>query len=193
MEDLSLRPPNLQPTQVSSAPSLPPPIDSSWSAHLSSWGLRSAGCPSSDRPWSFSLCVGLMREFLPLGLVSRFWFCMWIRYYCFEWASRPLHLCWRITEIVFLFKRFVWISRGYSLSRRIRYLEERWAYFFSFGQYHSSESMGMHSWHTTPSGLPATALCMWGSTLANVALFALFFPAVSIYPLIPHQPFSYSF
>lgn len=29
-------------------------------------------------------------------------------------------------------------------------------------------------------GLPSTALCLWGSSLANAALFALFYPAVSI-------------
>ena len=29
-------------------------------------------------------------------------------------------------------------------------------------------------------GLPSTALCMWGSTLANAAIFALIFPAVRI-------------
>ena len=34
---------------------------------------------------------------------------------------------------MFLFVRFVWIARGLSLSRRIRHLEERWAYYFAFG------------------------------------------------------------
>lgn len=29
-------------------------------------------------------------------------------------------------------------------------------------------------------GLPSTALCMWGSSLANAALFALIFPAVGL-------------
>lgn len=29
--------------------------------------------------------------------------------------------------------RFIWIARGYSLSRRLRHLEERWAYYFAFG------------------------------------------------------------
>src|ERR1700722_6263887 len=27
----------------------------------------------------------------------------------------------------------MWILQGWSLSRRVRYLEERWAYFFAFG------------------------------------------------------------
>ena len=31
--------------------------------------------------------------------------------------------------------RFVWIARGLSLSRRIRHLEERWAYYFAFGEF----------------------------------------------------------
>ncbi|EKM55925.1 uncharacterized protein PHACADRAFT_174086 [Phanerochaete carnosa HHB-10118-sp] len=60
---------------------------------------------------------------------------------------------------------FIWIARGYSLSRRMRYLEERWAYYFAFG-------------------LPPTALCMFGSTLANAAIFALIFPA----PGDPYNP-----
>lgn len=55
--------------------------------------------------------------------------------------------------------RFVWIARGLSLSKRVRYLEERWPYFFAFG-------------------FPSAALCTWGSGLANAALFALLFPAV---------------
>ncbi|PPQ79848.1 hypothetical protein CVT26_012599, partial [Gymnopilus dilepis] len=76
-----------------------------------------------------------------LGPVAGFMFLCWVdAYYCFE---------------------FVWISRGLSLSSRIRYLEERWAYFFAFG-------------------LPSAALCTWGSTLANAALFALIFPAYII-------------
>ena len=29
-------------------------------------------------------------------------------------------------------------------------------------------------------GLPSAIICMWGSTLANAALFALIFPSVSI-------------
>lgn len=59
--------------------------------------------------------------------------------------------------------RFVWIARGLSLSGRVRYLEERWPYFFAFG-------------------LPSAAICTWGSGLANAALFALLFPAVRTMP-----------
>ncbi len=29
-------------------------------------------------------------------------------------------------------------------------------------------------------GLPSAVICMWGSTFANAALFALIFPSVSI-------------
>lgn len=36
-------------------------------------------------------------------------------------------------------------------------------------------------------GLPSTALCMWGSTIANVAAFALIFPAVSLKTKIFHN------
>ena len=38
------------------------------------------------------------------------------------------------------------------------------------------------------AGLPSTALCMWGSALANVASFALIFPAVRFFS--PHPFFS---
>ncbi|KAH9930913.1 etoposide-induced protein 2.4-domain-containing protein [Fomitopsis serialis] len=70
----------------------------------------------------------------------------------------------------------VWITRGLSLSRRVRHLEERWAYYWAFG-------------------LPSTALCMWGSSLANAALFALVFPAVLHHhgharPSVPLDPYN---
>jgi len=83
----------------------------------------------------------------------------------------------RITALSF-FKRFLWVARGLSLSRRIRYLEERWIYYLAFG-------------------LPSAVLCMWGSTLANAALFALIFPSYIIMathahpvPLDPYNPSS---
>ncbi|TFY74782.1 hypothetical protein EWM64_g9230 [Hericium alpestre] len=70
---------------------------------------------------------------------------------------------------------FIWIARGLSLSRRVRHLEERWAYYFMFG-------------------LPSATLCMWGSTLANAALFALVFPAYIIMAMhahpVPHDPYN---
>ncbi|KAH9932148.1 etoposide-induced protein 2.4-domain-containing protein [Amylocystis lapponica] len=81
--------------------------------------------------------------------------------------------CW--VDAYYSFE-FVWIARGLSLARRVRHLEERWAYYFAFG-------------------LPSAALCMWGSSLANAALFALFFPAYIIMamharplPLDPYNP-----
>ncbi|KAF7338425.1 hypothetical protein MVEN_02068300 [Mycena venus] len=74
-----------------------------------------------------------------VGPVASFIFLCWIdAYYCFE---------------------FVWISRGLSLSGRVRHLEERWAYYLAFG-------------------FPAASLCIWGSSLANAAIFALIFPLV---------------
>ncbi|KAI9570427.1 etoposide-induced protein 2.4-domain-containing protein [Boletus coccyginus] len=70
---------------------------------------------------------------------------------------------------------FVWIARGLSLSKRVRYLEERWPYFFAFG-------------------FPSAALCTWGSGLANAALFALLFPAYIIMAMhaqpVPQDPFN---
>jgi hypothetical protein len=30
-------------------------------------------------------------------------------------------------------ERFIWIARGLSLAKRIKHLEERWAYYFGFG------------------------------------------------------------
>jgi len=52
-----------------------------------------------------------------------------------------------------------------SLSARVRYLEERWAYFLLFG-------------------MPSTALCLIGNSLANAALFGLTFPAVRLFQII---------
>jgi len=70
--------------------------------------------------------------------------------------------------------RYIWQARGMSLSARVRYLEERWAYFLLFG-------------------MPSTALCLLGNSLANAALFGLTFPAVRWFqatlfvPLIEHR------
>ncbi|KAH9857635.1 etoposide-induced protein 2.4-domain-containing protein [Lenzites betulinus] len=104
-----------------------------------------------------SVVVSFALGYIPyVGPPAGFVFLCWIdSYYCFE---------------------FIWIARGFSLSRRVRLLEERWAYCLAFG-------------------LPPTALCMWGSSLANVALFALVFPAyiiMAVYarplPLDPYNP-----
>ncbi|KZT74136.1 hypothetical protein DAEQUDRAFT_661252 [Daedalea quercina L-15889] len=104
-----------------------------------------------------SLALSLALARVPgVGPPAGFAFFCWVdAYYCFE---------------------HVWISRGLSLSRRVRHLEERWAYYWAFG-------------------LPSTALCMWGSSLANAALFALVFPAYIIMamharpvPLDPYNP-----
>ncbi|KAH8108159.1 etoposide-induced protein 2.4-domain-containing protein [Cristinia sonorae] len=104
-----------------------------------------------------SVVVSFSLGYIPLaGPVASFIFLCWVdAYYCFE---------------------FIWITRGHSLSRRLRHLEERWAYYLGFG-------------------LPTTALCMWGSTLANAAVFALVFPSYIIMamharpePLDPYNP-----
>ncbi|KAI0003350.1 etoposide-induced protein 2.4-domain-containing protein [Russula compacta] len=80
------------------------------------------------------------------GVIETVFFCWVDAYYCFE---------------------FIWIARGWLLSRRIRYLEERWVYHLAFG-------------------LPSTIICMWGGTLANAALFALIFPYYIIMAMHAH-------
>ncbi|TBU29045.1 etoposide-induced protein 2.4-domain-containing protein [Dichomitus squalens] len=106
-----------------------------------------------------SVVLSFALSYVPyVGPPAGFAFLCWVdAYYCFE---------------------FIWIARGLSLSRRVRHLEERWAYYFAFG-------------------LPSAALCTWGSSLANAALFALFFPAYIIMamyakpvPLDPYDPTS---
>ncbi|KAG8217887.1 EI24-domain-containing protein [Butyriboletus roseoflavus] len=103
-----------------------------------------------------SVIVSFALGTIPYGgpLIS-FAFMCWIdAYYCFE---------------------FIWIARGLSLSSRVRYLEERWPYFFAFG-------------------FPSAAICTWGSGLANAALFALLFPAYIIMAMyarpVPQDPFN---
>ncbi|EGO20993.1 hypothetical protein SERLADRAFT_452135 [Serpula lacrymans var. lacrymans S7.9] len=90
-----------------------------------------------------------------LGQFASFAFMCWVdAYYCFE---------------------FIWVARGLSLSRRVRHLEERWAFYFAFG-------------------LPSAAICTWGSGLANAALFALMFPAFIIMAMharpVPQDPYN---
>ena len=86
--------------------------------------------------------------------------------------------------------RFVWIARGLSLSKRIRHLEERWAYYFAFGLFILFSGMNFIL-DIFLTGLPSTVLCNWGSSLANVAFFALLFPFVRIqffHSCISHPP-----
>jgi len=84
-----------------------------------------------------------------------FAFLCWINaYYCFE---------------------FTWVARGMVLSQRVRYLEERWAYYFAFG-------------------LPSASLCAFAPGLGGAALFALLLPfyiikATNAQP-IPKDPYS---
>ncbi|KAI0060794.1 hypothetical protein BV25DRAFT_1992601 [Artomyces pyxidatus] len=81
-------------------------------------------------------------------------------------------LCW--VDAYYCFE-FIWIARGLSLSRRVRHLEERWIYYFAFG-------------------FPSAALCMWSSTLASAALFALLFPSYIIMAMhsqpVPYDPYA---
>jgi len=81
-------------------------------------------------------------------------------------------LCW--LDSYYLFE-FVWVARGMSLSRRIRYLEERWAYYLAFG-------------------LPSAALCTLGTGLANAAIFALVFPLYVVMAMhaqpVPFDPYN---
>ncbi|KAJ7582839.1 etoposide-induced protein 2.4-domain-containing protein [Mycena floridula] len=83
-----------------------------------------------------------------------------------------LFVCW--IDSYYLFE-FVWVARGMSLSRRIRHLEERWAYYLAFG-------------------FPSSVLCNWGSPLANAAIFALVYPLFIIMALhakpVPFDPYS---
>ncbi|KAJ1309684.1 hypothetical protein OPQ81_006448 [Rhizoctonia solani] len=103
------------------------------------------------------MVISLALSYVPIiGSTAAFIFVCWIdAFYCFE---------------------FMWIARGMRLSERVRYEEERWAYFLAFG-------------------LPSTALCMSGSSLANAAVFALVYPAYIIMAMYanpkpdnPYQP-----
>ncbi|KAF8515882.1 etoposide-induced protein 2.4-domain-containing protein [Gautieria morchelliformis] len=76
-------------------------------------------------------------------------------------------LCW--------VNAFTWVAQGLSLAQRVRFLEERWAYYFSFG-------------------LPSATLCAFFPGLAGVALFALLLPyyiihATNAHP-VPKNPYS---
>ncbi|KIJ44175.1 hypothetical protein M422DRAFT_168965 [Sphaerobolus stellatus SS14] len=90
-----------------------------------------------------------------VGRFLSFMFLCWVNaYYCFE---------------------FTWIARGLTLAQRVRFLEERWAYYFAFG-------------------LPSAALCELSPPLAGVATFALLLPYFIIKSTIarpvPRNPYS---
>ncbi|KAJ9477118.1 hypothetical protein PHBOTO_000800 [Pseudozyma hubeiensis] len=77
--------------------------------------------------------------------LSFLFMCMVDGYYCFEQA---------------------WISRGWSLERRMRYCEERWSYFVAFG-------------------LPSTAISFFHpSGLLNLMLFMLVFPFCTVLAML---------
>ncbi|SPO20563.1 uncharacterized protein UTRI_00039 [Ustilago trichophora] len=78
-------------------------------------------------------------------LLSFLFMCLVDGYYCFEQA---------------------WISRGWSLDRRMRYCEERWTYFVAFG-------------------LPSTAVSFFHpSGLLNLMLFMLVFPFCTVLAML---------
>ncbi|KIM49454.1 hypothetical protein M413DRAFT_438637 [Hebeloma cylindrosporum] len=137
--------------------------------------LQHGGRPSAPQPPSYTgmlraiatsayrvvmVCTSVVVSFalrrIPLvGRGASFVFLCWVdSYYCFE---------------------FVWIARGLSLTRRIRHLEERWAYYFTFG-------------------LPTAVLCTCGTGLANAAIFALVFPVYIIMAMhakpVPADPYN---
>jgi uncharacterized membrane protein len=53
-------------------------------------------------------------------------------------------------------------------------------YYLAFGMVGNIPSWGCISLNVFV-GLPSAVICMWGSTLANAALFALIFPSVGLY------------
>ncbi|KDQ12351.1 hypothetical protein BOTBODRAFT_161933 [Botryobasidium botryosum FD-172 SS1] len=84
-----------------------------------------------------------------------------------------VYMCWVNSYYCF---EFVWVSKGLSLPQRVRHQEERWTYYFSFG-------------------LTSAALCLWGSSFANAAIFALLYPAYIMmamsahpHPIHPYSP-----
>ncbi|KAF8520173.1 etoposide-induced protein 2.4-domain-containing protein [Hysterangium stoloniferum] len=103
-----------------------------------------------------SIVLTTTLSYIPfVGPLFGFAFLCWINaYYCFE---------------------FTWVARGMTLSQRVRYLEERWAYYFAFG-------------------LPSASLCAFMPSLGGAALFALLLPfyiikATNAQP-VPKDPYS---
>ena len=103
------------------------------------------------------LIFNYMAIFLVLGKIpfvgrtlSFLFMCLVDGYYCFEQA---------------------WIARGWSLERRMRYCEERWAYFIAFG-------------------LPSTAVSFFHpSGLLNLMLFTVVFPFCTVLAMLANpQP-----
>ena len=91
---------------------------------------------------------------LGLGRPMSFVFASWLySFYCFE---------------------YVWIRMGWSLERRLKFFEERWAYFLGFG-------------------LPCTLITFWFPQMIGSGLFALVFPVFEIacFTVVP-QPINIS-
>lgn len=69
---------------------------------------------------------------------------------------------------------------GWSLEQRLAHVEKHWAFFFGFGMVFIFFShYGFAHYHYT-TGLPATLLTFFLSTLHAGAVFALIFPSVSV-------------
>ncbi|KAG7452674.1 uncharacterized protein BT62DRAFT_983644 [Guyanagaster necrorhizus] len=126
-----------------------------------------------------SVVVSFALGYVPyVGPAMGFLFLCWVdSYYCFECVAIFHSVDDTYSESSL--RQDLFGFRGVCLfSRRIRYLEERWAYYLAFG-------------------LPSACLCTFGSGLANAALFALIFPAYIIMamhanpaPIDPYNPSS---
>ncbi|MCO5565236.1 hypothetical protein L7F22_018909 [Adiantum nelumboides] len=85
------------------------------------------------------------------------------------------HIPWIGRTLSFIFMSFIdayycfeqgWIARGWSVERRMRYAESRWAYFVAFG-------------------LPSTAISFFHpSGLLNLMLFMLVFPICTVLAML---------
>lgn len=58
--------------------------------------------------------------------------------------------------------RFKWVNLGYTMDQRMAYLEKHWAFFLGFG-------------------IPLTTLTFFLSSLRSAAVYAVFFPCVSVF------------
>lgn len=71
---------------------------------------------------------------------------------------------------------------GWSLEHRLAHVEKHWAFFFGFGKVitHLSFILGSITHYHYTTGLPATLLTFFLSTLHAGAVFALIFPSVGV-------------
>lgn len=78
--------------------------------------------------------------------------------------------------------RYKWMHMGWSLEHRLAHVEKHWAFFFGFGKVitHLSFVLGSITHYHYTTGLPATLLTFFLSTLHAGAVFALIFPSVGV-------------